>query len=482
LDDDEDLQVLLLRSIIAAGDGDAREARRMLNRAVELYPSDPTTFFRRAALNSSDPALFTDAIQDLDKAVELRPDYVEAWTLRFSLYRREGQMDEAFTQLRRAVDANPQNDEMKQFLLTELRRNGREGEAQAFAVQVADDKGEDREWLRLAAVLSYDNGAYNEAERLFRKIYDLEPDPLSASDLLNVILRKDVKPTRAEVNRTLAIVKESDRRTVGMLMLQARAHEFLEEPGPAETLTLEAYQEASASSILARHWFDNLLLRFDGDLDRTFAYLRGTDELGTLPPVLRVMMIRRDTQDGVSVEDCLANLEALKPEAQGDAFTMIELLRLENQLNYTLGNYEACVAACRMGLQIAPRDLELNNNLAYTLAKHLNDPEAAKPFAERAAQIAPLNPAVLDTLGWVYYETGQYRDADRVLDRALQTSKTPDNRVPAYLHLAMCKRAIGDEPEARRLIGLARTEVTGASQAIQDQYTEEIEALYAELN
>src|SRR5690606_9938897 len=111
-----------------------------------------------------------------------------------------------------------------------------------------------------------------------------------------------------------------------------------------------------------------------------------------------------------------------------------------------------------------------------------DDPKSAVKPAELAASLAPRDPAVLDTLGWVYFRVGQFRDADREFARSIQVSVTPDDFVPTYLHQAQSKHAIGDPAEAERFAKLAKSNLDKASQQIKDLYAEEIQTLLDELN
>src|SRR5207253_3075968 len=55
------------------------------------------------------------------------------------------------------------------------------------------------------------------------------------------------------------------------------------------------------------------------------------------------------------------------------------------------------------------------NNLAYIYAEKLNDLKRASELAQKARSNTPTNPSVLDTLGWITYKQGDYKQAADLL-------------------------------------------------------------------
>src|SRR5947209_15309026 len=66
--------------------------------------------------------------------------------------------------------------------------------------------------------------------------------------------------------------------------------------------------------------------------------------------------------------------------------------------------YEKVIAA-------NPTHVPALNNLAYIYAEKLNDLKRASELAQKARAIAPTNPSLLDTLGWINYKQGDYQQA-----------------------------------------------------------------------
>ena len=71
------------------------------------------------------------------------------------------------------------------------------------------------------------------------------------------------------------------------------------------------------------------------------------------------------------------------------------------------------------------------NALGYTLTNHTQRYEEAADLIERALSLSPGDPAILDSLGWVYYKLGQYNQSEVLLRQA--HNAFPDPEVAAHL-------------------------------------------------
>lgn len=92
-----------------------------------------------------------------------------------------------------------------------------------------------------------------------------------------------------------------------------------------------------------------------------------------------------------------------------------------------------------------PGDLVVLNNLASALSA-LKDPRASG-FAEQALKLAPDNPAVMDTAGWILAQQGQSERGIRLLQQAL--SKAPEAGDIHY-HFAAALALGGDKARAQQ--------------------------------
>jgi tetratricopeptide (TPR) repeat protein len=89
------------------------------------------------------------------------------------------------------------------------------------------------------------------------------------------------------------------------------------------------------------------------------------------------------------------------------------------------------------------------NNLAYDLA--FTSPDEALKLAERALEVAPGNPEVQDTLGWIYYRKAIYSSAVTYLKEAVAKESTPQRQ----FHLGMAYLKLGDRKLGQTLLGTA---------------------------
>jgi len=85
----------------------------------------------------------------------------------------------------------------------------------------------------------------------------------------------------------------------------------------------------------------------------------------------------------------------------------------------------------KMVLMHEPENASALNALGYTLADRTERLNEAREYILKAAELLPDDPAILDSLGWVYYRLGQYQDAIKWLSKAFE--KLQDAEIAAHL-------------------------------------------------
>lgn len=110
------------------------------------------------------------------------------------------------------------------------------------------------------------------------------------------------------------------------------------------------------------------------------------------------------------------------------------------ELEYNAAHYEQSAGHYRRAVEDNGRDVTALNNLAYVLAEHLQRPDEALQYAQRAKELAPEDANVDDTLGWVYFRKGLYSAAISHLGAAVKRAPSPRKR----LHLGLAYAKVGD--------------------------------------
>jgi tetratricopeptide (TPR) repeat protein len=105
-------------------------------------------------------------------------------------------------------------------------------------------------------------------------------------------------------------------------------------------------------------------------------------------------------------------------------------------------------------IQIRPDYAHAYNALGYTLADRSQRVEEAHGLIETALKLAPDDPFILDSMGWVLYRMGRPKEGLGYLQRAF--TLRPDPEIAA--HLGELLWTAGEQGQARKVWGDALKE------------------------
>jgi tetratricopeptide (TPR) repeat protein len=113
------------------------------------------------------------------------------------------------------------------------------------------------------------------------------------------------------------------------------------------------------------------------------------------------------------------------------------------------GDIEEAESYYRQALEKRKDFAPAANNLAWILAEHGGNIDEALGLAQTAKEKMPKDPAIMDTLGWIYYKKGLYRSAIVELEQSHE--KIPTNPVILY-HLGMAYLKNNQKEEAKEAL------------------------------
>lgn len=111
-----------------------------------------------------------------------------------------------------------------------------------------------------------------------------------------------------------------------------------------------------------------------------------------------------------------------------------------------LGKLEVMEKDLRHLIQLKPDNAHAYNALGYSLADRGIRLAEARELVEKATTLAPEDPFIMDSLGWVYFRLGQHARAIEVLRHALELR--PDPEIAAHLGEVLWTRGQHDEARA----------------------------------
>jgi tetratricopeptide (TPR) repeat protein len=118
------------------------------------------------------------------------------------------------------------------------------------------------------------------------------------------------------------------------------------------------------------------------------------------------------------------------------------------------GQYDLARTHYETALKIDPNLIPALNNLAYLLTEQDSDLDQALDLARQARRQADQIPAVMDTLGWVYFKKGLYDSA--VMEFEAAAGIDPSNPIFFY-HLGLAFHELGRSEDARAALETALT-------------------------
>ncbi len=454
--DRQDATVCLLRSRLADARKDARGAKAALTDAVTRFPQDPRTFVARAQFAIEREGNVNAAIEDLDKAIALRPRSIDLLTLRARASVAAERPEDAMRDLREMARIAPNDPAVRSTLLVNLMDLGRIDEAATDAQRLFQAAGGKAEIATEFGGIFARYAKWDKASIFYGMAYKLAKTPDSAAALVNSLLNQ-TPPEGSQAGSVLAEVADQADKSVGLAVAKARWFSNQKDRVKAReslTVALRLLNTENPDQMLG--WYSTLSGILP-DRAEMLPYLDQQEKAGLAPLWMQWFRANVHFNTPETRDQAIAEFRAFTDPKMPAYLRQLTFKAMSRALGGQ-GKVADAVDWARQGSAQFPEDVELLNNAAYMLAKDLKKPEEALELAQRAAKLAPNDPNAQDTLGCVLLALGKNTEARDQLRRAsaLAARAAPATGVTIAVHLAQACVALNDMEVARNLVTGAR--------------------------
>jgi tetratricopeptide (TPR) repeat protein len=399
--DPQNFDGLLLQGRLELLQGQTIQAITGYKRMAKIYPQAPTICYALAQAYLANNQT-NEAGESLSEALKLKPDYTDAILLRAETLIVHGDPASAIVSLRQLTQSQPQ------------------------VVQA---------WLLLAEAYRT-QGTLNNAIETYRELENSYPDSPQIPVLLGrLFFQQDQKAgARAEFEKALRLQPDylpAVEQLVDLDLAQKRYTAAFQE---VQQLVVKNPNGALLQLLLGT------TLAAQGETNQAESALSRAISLQPNSQAAYLLLAQLYNQTDQN-QKALGELQnALSKDPNDIAALLLRgiIYNSENDYDNARDTYEGVLA-------IAPGNGMALNNLACIYADHLNQLDKAYPLARQARDLAPADPYIADTLGWILYRKGEYTPALVLLRQSADKLST----IPEIqFHLGMAYYMAGYEIKA----------------------------------
>ncbi len=396
----ENAQALMLSARMQLAKGDSGKALAFLDqlgklqmKSAELEYQYGQAYYAAGDLNK--------AADRLHQAVILSPKYADPITLLAEVNLKKGNLAAVVASLKPLVGQTPESNQAQ--LLLAAAYAGQHNFEDAFAIyhDLAEKTRDPQYWV-LCAQLLRQFGRPEDARKTLDQILEQFPDYAPAIEQL--------------------------------VDLDILAHDQASARKRAEALRAKQPDKASSYLLLGKVSVAESDLK---QAETAFGKAIELDPSGSIGYIMRGTIYSMTKDDRKALADF--QQAAARAPKSAQIFLYMALT------NERMKDYDAARAAYEKVLAIDPASFIALNNLACIYSDHLGLLDKALDTAQKANDVAPDDPHVDDTLGWILYKKGQYEHATTLLKAS--AGQTPDEPDSQY-HLGMALYMMGDEDGA----------------------------------
>ncbi len=443
----------LLAAQISMSQGKYSEALRMVNKSLRTDETNHMAWLIRGRINLL-MYKYPQAISDLIKSKSIN-DNPSTRVYLARAYVSSDRTADAIAELLAIVDqpATPQN--ARDLLESIYNRTGDLQGLQAFYDRMINNFPDQAVWYERYANLFLRAGDPKQAEKLYKKAWDLSleqnsPIPEALDGYLSSLIERDKLQDAMKISSQYI---ESEYDYVA-LMVMGKIKAKTNDKAAAVDYFTRATDRVKDNEELASKMLQIMFGYVGVDPVRDYCEKNLVDDPDSLLDnyvLYRLSVVDRDYNNAIKYLD--KYIQAIGP----DTGRGMDHLASKGQLltaayeEYSDKSYiQKAIEVYEELLSKMPDNARLINNIAYVYAKSNQDIEKALGYIEKAYEIEPDNPAILDTYALVLYRTGRFDKAEEYAQAALQQYERNQVYAPyeMYENLALIMEKLEKNNEA----------------------------------
>ena len=412
---------------------------------VAAYPGTPEGHFglARLALRSGN---YVIALENAERAVEIEPEWIEAQLLYARMLVIAGRVDEGVDLAADVAEERPELEVRLQYAEL-LLSAGRHEMARELLDDILDENPGLPEAVRALAFLTLTLEDLEASRGHFNELRGQSQYREEAFFYLGRIDEAESQPLQA--------FRSYSRVTSGSNAVEAQLRaanllftELNDQPG--------ALQHLREFGIANPDYTTEMLVAESGlllQLDRADEAMQRFDDAIAANPDDAVL---RDAHAQLYISIAQGEIEREELDAAEDTLQSgLNLYRDNRGLRYAIallyqeqGRDRRSASALEELVRDIPQDASLLNALGYLLTDRMDRHAQAVGYLEEALALEPENPAIIDSMGWVLFNLGDYDAALEHLERAFELY--PDPEVAA--HIIDTQLALGNREVALEML------------------------------
>lgn len=358
-----------------------------LTQLLEKYPSNPQLWFTKALVEQQNED-FQSALDSTETAIQLDEQYISAIIAKSRLLIQLDRNSEALKILKKAIKSHPDHKRLRViYAKTLIAANDLKGAQEQFEI-LSETYPNDTDLLLSLALISWENKQNDQARQFLQQLIDGNSKPDEAHNYLGQI-------AASEKNYEEAI---------------------------------KQYQQVRLGPYFSSAQIQIALITYEiGNFEKALQLL--DEAIGKQPEnavqfyITKSDLLMRE-EKGQEALDILSQALEQYPDDSNLLYTRAMLAEELDNLDLLEKDLRTIIAG-------DPNSALALNALGYTLADRTNRLDEALMLIQKAYEIEPNDPAIIDSMGWIHFKMGEYKKALEYLRQAYQNFN--DHEIASHL-------------------------------------------------